>query len=193
MPRLSAVAAVVIAAIGTASLGVVPSAHAECSATPRAGCALPFVPHKSSFSFAQTVGNDPDDIYKWRWFHGTATSMAAFGNPPATEYDLCIYDSSPRTQPVVATAPDNPAGWSPIRNGLQYLQRGENVFRLARLHAGPDGKANIQVHGNSDTVTQYLPFVAPVTVQLQTDGGACWETDFTAPSRSNAVKFTARD
>ncbi len=193
MSRLSAAAAVVIACIGIASMGAVRSAHAACSATPRAGCALPFEAHKSSLTFHQTIGNDPDDIYKWRWFHGSATDIASFGNPPATAYDLCIYDASPRPQPVVATAPDDPAGWSPIRNGLQYLERGENPFRLARLHAGPDGKANIQVHGNSDTVTQFLPFVAPVTVQLQTDAGPCWETDFTTPSRTNSTAFNARD
>ena len=183
-----------IVAAGLVSMGSgLASAHAGCTPAPRNDCTLPFTSHKSSLTYFQTGGHDPDDIYKWRWFHGSSTTMASFGTPPATAYDFCIYDASPRTQPVVATAPDDPTGWSAIRTGFGYLERGEHAFRVARLHAGADDKANIQVHGNSDTVTQVLPFVAPVTVQLQAEGAGCWETDLSTASRSNATTFTARD
>jgi hypothetical protein len=171
----------------------VATARAGCTASPRGDCTLPFTPHKSSFSFFQTGGHDPDDVYEWKWKHGSATTLASFGNPPATGYALCVYDASQRTQPVVADTPDDSSAWSAIRNGWGYLVRGENAFRVVRLHAGPDGKANAIVHGNSDTVTQLLPFEAPVVVQLQTDDAGCWETDFTAAERSNPTTFKARD
>jgi hypothetical protein len=168
-------------------------ASAACDPTPRAGCKLPAVPHKSSLTFFQTGGHDPDDVFTWRWKAGSQTSVADFGNPPATDYTFCIYDSSPRPQPVVADSADNPSDWKTKRNGFSYLVRGEHPLRTARLHAGPDGKANVSAHGNADTTATLLPFVAPVIVQLQASNGQCWETDFAAPSRSNEVAFIAKD
>jgi hypothetical protein len=93
-------------------------ASAACDPTPRAGCKLPAVPHKSSLTFFQTGGHDPDDIFTWRWKAGSQTSIADFGNPPATDYSFCIYDSSPRTQPVVADDADTPSDWKALRTDL---------------------------------------------------------------------------
>jgi hypothetical protein len=183
---VAALAIVTMAAFGR-------PARAACSPTPRSGCKLPFVPHKSSLTFFQTGGHDPDDVFTWRWVAGSQTSIADFGNPPATDYTFCLYDGSPRPQPVIADSADNPSGWKASRGGFSYLVRGEHPLRTARLHAGPDGKSNVSAHGNADTTVQFLPFVAPVIVQFQASNGECWETDFAAPSRSNGVAFTAKD
>jgi len=56
----------VVAALALVTLAVAAHpANAACDPTPRAGCKLPAVPHKSSLSFFQTGGHDPDDIYTW--------------------------------------------------------------------------------------------------------------------------------
>jgi hypothetical protein len=166
---------------------------AGCSVTPREGCKVPFVPHQSTLSFFQTSGNDPDDIFTWRWLAGSQTAIDDFGNPPTTEYAFCLYDQSPRTQPVIADNADDPNGWRSARGGFAYIVRGSHPLRTVRLHAGVDGKANVGAHGNADTEGPLLPFVAPVIVQLQASNGQCWETDFTLPSRSNDRAFIARD
>ncbi len=184
----------VVAALAIVAIAVCARpAGATCSPAPRAGCKLPSVPHKSSLTVFQTGGHDPDDIFTWRWKAGSETSIADFGDPPATDYTFCIYDQSPRPQPVIADSADIPSAWKTLHGGFSYLVRGEHPLRTARLHAGPDGKANVSAHGNSDTTAQFLPFVAPVIVQFQASNGECWETDFAAPARSNEVAFMAKD
>jgi hypothetical protein len=183
---------IAVALVLSTGPGLAP-ASAGCTAAPRSDCTLPFTPHKSTLSYFQTGGHDPDDVYEWKWRHGAATTVASFGTPPATAYAFCIYDGSPRTQPVVANTPDDPSAWISIKNGWGYLVRGENAFRVVRLHADVDGKANAIVHGNSDTLTLVLPFELPVVVQLQTDDAGCWETDFPTAERTNATNFKARD
>jgi hypothetical protein len=61
------------------------------------------------------------------------------------------------------------------------------------LHAGADGKAKILAHGDSTTVEQILPFIAPVVVQLQNSIGECWETDLPSPTRNDGARFHAKD
>jgi hypothetical protein len=168
-------------------------ASAACSATPRAGCKLPFVPHQSSLTFFQTRGGDPDDIFTWQWLAGSETTPDDFGVPPATDYAFCLYDQSPRAQPVIADNADDPNGWRAVGSGFVYLVRSSQPLRTIRLHAGVAGKANVRAHGNADTVAQWLPFVPPVTVQFQASNGQCWETDFTATVRNNARAFIAKD
>ena len=68
----------VVAAIAIVSMAAFARpASAACSPTPRSGCKLPFVPHKSTLTFFQTGGHDPDDIFTWRWVAGSQTSVAA--------------------------------------------------------------------------------------------------------------------
>lgn len=189
---LLSVAALVIAAIVTIAISVRP-ASAACNATPRSGCKVPFVPHQSTLTFRQTIGHDPDDILTWRWLAGSQTTVDDFGDPPTTDYALCIYDQSPRTQPVIADSADDPRGWAAVRGEFVYLVRGSHPLRTVRLHAGVDGKANVRVHGNVDTGASLLPFVPPVTVQLQASNAQCWETDFAAPARNDALGFRAKD
>jgi hypothetical protein len=189
MKACVAVASLVIASVALS----VQSASAACSAAPREGCKVPFAPHQSTFTFFQTSGNDPDDIFTWRWNAGSQTTVDDFGAPPTTDYALCVYDQSPRVQPVIADDADDPNGWAAVRGGFVYLVRGSHPLRTARLHAGVDGKAQASAHGNVDTVAPLLPFVPPVTVQFQASNGQCWETDFAAPARDNSRAFIARD
>jgi len=188
VPRIVALTAVAI-------LLALP-AHADfsCTAAPQSGCRLPFVAHKSSLWFKQTGKTDPDDVYTWRWRSGSATMLTDFGDPlGTTDYALCFYDQSGRSQPVVADLAPAATGWRGLPIGYKRFYRPTPTLRLLLLHAGPDGKASILAHGDSDTVAQILPFVAPLVVQLQASTGTCWETTFTSPNRDDASRFGGQD
>jgi hypothetical protein len=169
-------------------------AELACAPAPAAGCRQPFTPHRSSLAFKQTGHTDPDDIYTWRWQAGSATTVADFGDPLATtDYVLCIYDQSARPQPVVGNVAPAATGWTALATGYKRYYRPTRSLRQLVLHAGTDGKAKILAHGDSDTVQQLLPFVAPVVVQLQASTGACWETDLPTPKRDDEHRFSGKD
>jgi hypothetical protein len=62
-----------------------------------------------------------------------ATSVADFGAPSTTDRTFCIYDQSPRPQPVIADSADNPGDWTAMRDGFAYIVRDEHPLRTARL------------------------------------------------------------
>lgn len=169
------------------------TAHAACTPEPRGDCQQPFVAHKSTLVFTQTGRTDPDDIYTWKWVHGSGTDVADFGAPlTTTEYALCIYDGSERAQPVVGNSVPPGGGWKSVKSGY-VLDAGPRPLRRLVLKAGANGKARIQAHGDSNTVATILPFVAPVVVQLQTNDGGCWETTLPTPKRNDASLFKSTD
>lgn len=185
---------VACAVLATLLLGDDTAARAACSAEPRAGCKQPFDAHKSTLVFTQTGRTDPDDIYTWKWLHGARTDVAEFGDPTTTTgYALCIYDASARVQPVVGNTVAAGGACKSVKGGYVCTDKGSRPLRRLVLKAGVDGKSRILAHGDSDTVQALLPFVAPVVVQLQADGGACWETALPAPKRNDAGLFKATD
>jgi hypothetical protein len=190
-----AFAAVLGAALASASLGAGAGvAYAGCATAPRAGCKQSVVPGKSSLTFTQTGRTDPDDVYTWKWLFGARTDVADFGSPMSTTgYALCIYDASVRSQPVVANTASAAIGWKSVTGGYTRNYRPNRPLRRLVLKAGADGKARIVAHGDSDTVRQILPFVAPVVVQMQSDEGDCWETTFAAPKRNDDGLFKGVD
>lgn len=183
-------------ALALVTLTAATAVGASCTATPAAGCKQPFKAGKSSLKYEQTGATDPDDIYTWRWNFGSHTDISVdFGSPMSiTGYALCIYDASGRPQPVVDNAVPGGAYWASAKSGylLNYPPSSQPLRRLS-LKAGPDGKARILAHGDSNTVAQILPFVAPVVVQLQNDDGVCWETTLTTPTHNDEGSFRAKD
>jgi hypothetical protein len=106
--RAAAVAAAVLLAVTAGA-----PAGAACGPTPAAGCKQPFTAGRSSLKFVQTGRTDPDDVYTWKWNFGAQTEIADFGFPTAsTGYALCIYDASPRPQPMVGNVAGAGPGWS---------------------------------------------------------------------------------
>jgi hypothetical protein len=169
-------------------------AEMRCAAVPKAGCRQPFVPHKSTLLFTQTGRTDPDDIYTWKWQFGSQTALTDFGDPlDTTDYVLCIYDQSVRAQPVVGNVALATTGWNSVRSGFVRNYRPSRALRRLVLHAGRNGKAKIVAHGDSDTVRDILPFVAPVRVQLQAGNGGCWETNLPTPAQNDSGRFKATD
>jgi hypothetical protein len=192
VPKTVVTSLVLLATMATIVLPA--RADLTCTPTPQAGCRQPAVPHESSLWFKQTGHTDPDDIYTWRWRGGSATAIADFGDPlTTTDYVLCFYDQSARPQPIIANLAVAATGWRALGTGYKRYDHSSRPLRQLRLHAGPDGKAAILAHGDTDTVQQLLPFTAPLVVQLQTSTGACWATTFTSPRRDDTRRFDAKD
>ena len=183
---------VAVLALGTFTTAT--AARAACTPAPAAGCKQPFKAGRSSLKYVQTGRTDPDDIYTWKWNVGSHTDIADFGFPTvSTGFAICIYDASARPQPVVGNEAPAGQGWTSVKNGWLFDLRGDRPLRRMVMKAGSDGKAHILVHGDSDTVTQILPFVSPVVVQLQNDDGTCWETDLGTPTEDDDGSFRAKD
>lgn len=165
-------------------------ADAECAPTPLAGCRLTSGHHETWMTYFQTRRTDPDDVYTWAWHGGSETTLSDFRNPVTTAYAFCIYDSSDRPQPVVATLPNqDAASWKTLDNGFFYRVYGDQPLRKLILRAKAGGTGKILAHGDSTTQVQVLPFVTPVIVQMQEANGTCWESDFTQPLRNDSHVF----
>jgi hypothetical protein len=179
---LTALAVVVISTSGEANAG--------CTPAPQTGCKLTTGHHETWMTYLETGKTDPDDVYTWAWHGGDETTLADLEDPTATTYAFCVYDSSARPQPVLATLPtQDAASWKNLDNGFRYRVYGDQTLRKMILRAKKGGRGKLLAHGDSTTKTPVLPFVAPVTVQLQEGNGACWESDFTTPLRSDAHVF----
>ena len=177
--------ALVVLVIGTWG-----AANAGCTPAPLAGCRLTTGHHETWMTYFETGKTDPDDVYTWAWHGGDQTTLADFQSPATATYAFCIYDSSARPQPVVGTVPTQDASsWKTFDNGFQYRVFGDQTLRKLILRAKHGGRGKLLAHGDSTTTVHVLPFVAPVTVQLQESNGTCWESDFTTPLRNDANVF----
>jgi hypothetical protein len=178
------------AALASSLVAGLGRANAQCAPTPQTGCKLTSGHHQTWMTYFQTRRTDPDDVYTWAWHGGTETTRSDFGNPGTIAYAFCIYDSSDRPQPVVATGPNQDgANWKNLDNGLLYRVYGDQPLRKLILRAKDGGKGKILAHGDSTTQAQVLPFVMPVIVQVQETNGSCWESDFTTPLRNDPHVF----
>ena len=138
---------------------------------------------------------DANDRLTWKWLDGQATSLADFGDPLAsTSYQLCVYDGAGNT---VARASAPPGGmcdgrpcWRVRGTKVVYKSPERNpgggrrsTVRLT-LRAGGDGKARIMAQGRGVHLDiDPLPWSQPVTVQLKTSEGTCWEAAYSVPAR----------
>jgi len=133
----------------------------------------------------------------WKWKNGAATAFAELGDPTrTTSYGLCIYETGRPTPVLEALAAaggicrDVPC-WKVIpKKAVRYRDRSGSSNGLVRVtvHTGRAGRAAIVVRAAGPKLPlPSLPLLAPVTVQLQTSDGVCWETsDSTSPSRRSA-------
>jgi hypothetical protein len=132
----------------------------------------------------------------WSWKRG-ATTPAELGDPTATtEYALCVYDAEGL---ALATG---------VRPGSAWTAAPAGAFRLRATAGAPGGllrgqlkpgtgtRASLSLTGKGAALPDAgLPLALPVTAQLATGDGACWEGEYVAGpgTRSSATLFRGRD
>ena len=172
---------------------------------PATSCSAPSAPTKSTFKVK--AGSSPEkQALRWKW-RGQELNYRQLGNPTTdTAYALCVYDGS-----TLVSRADAPAGglcgpklkpcWT-AKNGYGYYgysyrdqDRSPNGVSALALTPGVDGKASIQLKASgSSLVPPALPITSlPVTVQLSSSNGACWQARYDADGtgRNSATGFSA--
>ena len=171
-----------------------------CPPTPSAGCKTTAA-GASKFSIADNAIDSKDKL-TWSWKNGAATTFAELGSPTTgvTSYALCVYDGSGASQPIaVAQAPGGGvcgtrACWKASATSVKYSDRDATPGGVIRLSAksGVAGKPAVKVSGKGlNLSTPTLPLTLPVTVQVSTSGGTCWQAQFTGAKRNDSGAFKA--
>jgi DNA-binding beta-propeller fold protein YncE len=175
-----------------------------CIVGPRPGCKHPVRPGKANILFKDRTPDDLDQV-KWTWSNGQATTFAQLGNPVTTDdYALCIFDSG---ENLVVSFPA-PAGgmcgkkpcWKQmgaIPTGFKYHDATRTQGGLDTLLAksGIDNKAKMTLKAKGPNIQMpSLSFSLPLTTQLQSENGSCWEAAFQSSGvkQSTATDFKAK-
>jgi cysteine-rich repeat protein len=178
------------------------------SSQPDPICQAPSQPGKSSLVLRDRQP-DTGDRLKWKWTQGSAATMQDFGDPVdgATSYKLCVYDEggtggAPRL--ILG-------GWIPSGGSCSgrhcWRRAGTSSFRYKDktrssdgmqtliLKSKTDGAAKIGAAGKGAGLAFAIPglgLAPPVTVQLQSTHGACWEAIYRSPTRNRSDLFRAK-
>jgi len=159
-----------------------------CVAAPRVACVASASPEKTLL-MVKDRALDAGDQLIWKWVRGGATSLDAFGDPTTSDGQaLCIFDGNGDLfLGLDAPAGDSCAGapcWKPLGSiGFKYSDKEATPSGITTLFekAGPAGKSRIMVKGRGALLDMPpLPPALPLTVQLQTGTGACFEARYEA-------------
>ncbi|HYC53686.1 MAG TPA: hypothetical protein VEL28_01935 [Candidatus Binatia bacterium] len=169
-----------------------------CAPDPLADCAVTLAAGKSKLSLTQD--SQGGARLSWKWSAGQATAIEDFGDPAATtEYALCMYDAdgdliSTALAPAAGTCSGKPC-WRVSSGSVRYYdpELSPSGLRKMNLKAGQDGRARIVVTGAGDDLAlPALPVTElPMTVQLQSSDGPCWEASFSSASRNDGTRLQA--
>lgn len=158
-----------------------------CPAAPRDDCSE----GRSGRLLIEDAPVDASDRLHWRW----RGDGADFGDPTATTaFGLCVYDGAG----ALVASLDVPAGgacgagtdaacWTPLRRGFRYGDRAaaNGGLRSIELRSGSRG-ATIELRGSgAELALPALPLAGPARAQLLGNGGACWESSYSAPADRN--------
>lgn len=176
-----------------------------CLVGPRPGCKVPTKPLKASILLQDRTPDDLDQV-KWKWSSGQATTFAELGDPLATDdYALCVYDSSSSlilkmTAPAGGMCGTKPCwkqlGPAILPKGYKYkdLDGLPDDLDSMTLKAGLDGKAKVSLKGKGVNVP--MPTLGslslPLTTQLQSGNGQCYEATTATPSVNTTTLFKAK-
>ena len=138
---------------------------------------------------------------QWKWFKGAATSVGDFGTPhTTTSYALCLYDGTSEligsvTAPAGGTCRGKPC-WRATAKGWRYDDKDRTPDGVQRLdlESGIAGKAQVAVSAKGLNLTSpSLPIsTLPVTVQLRSSAGQCWQSTHTSVLADTTTQFKAK-
>lgn len=157
---------------------------------PDPSCFEPLAPKTSPLKVRP--GADPSQSkLQWKW-RGQQLEYYQLGNPTfsATDYALCVYHGSPGlltradAPGLGSCGPKQTPCWQWRKDGYRYTDKDgtpSGMFSVS-LKRGEAGKASIQVKGGGANLA-LAPFpvpTLPVTVQLMSSLGYCWQTRYDA-------------
>lgn len=174
-----------------------------CQIGPRSACKLSTLPLKSQLQFKDKTPDTGDQVV-FKWNKGQATQTADFGDPlTVDDYALCVFDAmgalvlQPVTAPAGGTCGTKPC-WKALGiKGFRYkdsLRTPDGTDKVL-LKAGLEGKAKTQFKGKGPDIPAFtLPLPLPLTAQLQSENGQCWQASFSTAgvSKNDSVQFKAK-
>jgi predicted acyl esterase len=171
-----------------------------CGAEPLAGCRAAGAARISIKDRTPNAHGTADRL-QWKWLKGAATTIADFGTPQTTtSYALCLYDGGSNliasaTMPAGGTC-HGKACWRATAKGWRYDDKDRTPDGVQRvdLKAGVAGKAQVAVQAKGLNLTSpALPIsTLPVTVQLRSSAGQCWQSTHTSVLADTATQFKAK-
>ncbi len=182
-----------------------------CVAAPRTGCAVPVQSRKAQLQVKDSPKGEASDQLAWKWLKGSATTAGDFGDPATADgLDLCVFDRSQAVPRLVFRAhvpPGRMCGTKPCwvdkgAKGFTYADKlgtPDGITQLT-LTPGTDGKARILVRGKGTNLSTHAfglpapPVMLPLTVQLQSAAGGCWEASYSAQgaSKNTFLEFNGK-
>ena len=170
-----------------------------CVAAPRDGCRRFARGAASTIALSDRTGTGPDRL-AWA-LRAAGPVRGGFDGDPRFDNDvgLCAYGPD-GTLVLRATAPaglhchDRPCWSGGVRGGWTYRDPGGHPDGVVALAARPGaGRFSILARGTS-LVLPVLPAPVPLTAQLQTARGACWEVTYEAATvrESSPRRFVAK-
>ncbi len=173
-----------------------------CQVGPRTACRIGTLPRKSALLFKDKTPDKGDQV-TFKWIKGEATSTTDFGDPLTTDgYALCVFDAADNlafksTAPAGGVCGSKPC-WKALGvSGFAYKDsvRTPDGADKITLKAGLPGKAKAQFKGKGEELDPFgLPLSLPLTVQLQSGNGECWQSSFSAGgvSINTATQFKGK-
>jgi cysteine-rich repeat protein len=184
---------------------------AGCVPALQTGCLRPTQARKAQFQIKDSSKGEVADQLSWKWLKGDATSVADFGDPTTTDgMSLCVFDRSqaaPRLIFRARVSPGRMCGTKPcwIANGAKGFKYADTLgtpdgITQMTIAPGVAGKARILVRGKGANLSAHAfglpapPLMLPLTVQLQSATGKCWETDHSAAgvARNTPLEFNGK-
>ena len=178
-----------------------------CEIGPRAACKLGTLPLKSQLQLNDKPAPDTGDLVAYKWNKGEATTAPDFGDPVTAEptgdgYALCLFDNADNllfksTAPAGGVCGTRPCWKALSITGFSYKDsaRTPDGADRIKLKAGLAGKAKVQFKGKGPDLANFgLPYPLPVTAQLQSEGGTCFEATFstTGLKVNSTTQFKAK-
>jgi hypothetical protein len=144
---------------------------------------------------------DKNDGIAWRWSRGGPVPRSVFGNPLATtSYGICVYQGGG----TLALGASIPAGgvcnartqrpcWRTVRHGFSYRNADRTTGAIQSLdlrEGASENAARVAIRGRGPLLgmPSLTALTLPLTVQLQSSDGACWEAAYSAPAKRQSAK-----
>jgi hypothetical protein len=174
-------------------------AVAACTPRKPGVCRVPAVPGAGQLLLKR--GTSPaSNRLAWKWAHGPG-SLADLGDPTtSSDYVLCLIDSSGDVAVPLTAVPAGANGicagkpcWSASgTSGFRYTDKNAASGGLRRLtvKSSKKGEANLNAQARGAGLQfPALPLQLPVRVQLQRQGGDCWEATYSGAHASKNDEY----